>query len=40
MWLELFSVVAAIAVGLAVGAVILETPPKRKPRRARASALR
>jgi len=30
MWIELFTVVTAIAIGLAVGAVALESSPKRK----------
>jgi len=40
MWIELFTVVTAIAIGLAVGAVALESSPKRKARRARVSVVR
>jgi len=44
MWIELFSIVGAIAVGLAVAAVIVQAPPvvippKRKPGRVRASVV-
>jgi hypothetical protein len=40
MWVQLFSVVMAIAVGFAVAAVMLEGQTGKKPRRARISAYR
>jgi hypothetical protein len=40
MWIEMFSVVAAIAIGSAVMAVIMESPAKKRPRRVRVSVFR
>jgi hypothetical protein len=40
MWISLFSIVTAISIGLAVGAMILEGQQARKPRKARVSVVR
>jgi Na+-driven multidrug efflux pump len=40
MWISLFSIVMAISIGLAVGAIILESQGARKPRKARVSVVR
>lgn len=40
MWIALFSIVTAISIGLAVGAMILEGQQARKPRKARVSVVR
>jgi hypothetical protein len=40
MWISLFSIVTAISIGLAVGAIILESEGERKPRKARVSVVR
>ena len=40
MWISLFSIVTAISIGLAVGAIILESEEARKPRKARVSVVR
>jgi hypothetical protein len=40
MWISLFSIVTAISISLAVGAIILEGQEARKPRKARVSVFR
>lgn len=40
MWIELFSVVVAIAIAFAATAVVLESQTEKKPRRARISVVR
>jgi len=40
MWISLFSIVTAISIGLAVGAMILESEKVHKPRKARISVVR
>jgi hypothetical protein len=40
MWIALFSIVTAISIGLAVGAMILESRKVHKPRKARVSVVR
>ena len=40
MWVQLFSVVFAVAIGFAVAALVLEANPEKKARRARVSVFR
>ena len=40
MWIALFSIVAGMSVGLALAAVLLQSQPESKPRKARISVSR